>query len=394
MIYLFIIVLLLILSFHYDIKGRKSYRNQWYDVMLVVFILLAGLRWRLGVDTPNYLERFYYDYPTLNNFSFNDFLIGADPLWVLLNSLVKSIGGRFYMVQLVQATIVNVLIFKYIKKHSRCLFTCLFFYFLICYIDYNMEIMRGSISIAICLFANDYIMEKKWIKGYLLYCLALCFHGQTIIIFFLPTLFFLRLNRTSIYYFIVAIIGGYFLQKSLGQYLDLLDMTDPLADKVELYMNTDKYGAQTHNLNYMIVYIFPKLIYGLLSLWYVKKFFYNSKLLVLEPFILLGTIFLLFQMNSQIAYRYVDYYLLYLSMFLAEFLVGLTRKMKMPKGFAYVHAFVILLPFIIFMSYIRISKSVRYYPYSSVIERSVDLEREFIYQKNYNVISAPRKNEY
>ena len=53
MIYLIVIILLLLLSFRYDINGKTEGREQCYLAMLVIFILIAGLRWRLGVDTPN-----------------------------------------------------------------------------------------------------------------------------------------------------------------------------------------------------------------------------------------------------------------------------------------------------------------------------------------------------
>ena len=181
MIYLLVIVLLICLSLRYDINGKTKYRDFWYLMMLVVFILIAGLRWRLMVDTPNYIYNFYHVYPSLENFSFEDYPIGKDPFYVLINSLVISLGGRFYVVQLIEATVVNVLVFKYIKRHSSYLFTCLFFYAIMCYMGYSMETMRASLSVVICLYANDYILDKKWIKGYILLFLALMFHAQTIL---------------------------------------------------------------------------------------------------------------------------------------------------------------------------------------------------------------------
>ena len=172
--------------------------------MLFVFILLSGLRWRLGVDTTGYLYNFYHEYPTLNKFSLEDYSLFSSPLFVLLNSFVLTLGGRFYVVQLIHASFVNILIFKYIKKHTQYLFICLFFYAVVAYSKYNMEIMKGSMSIVICLFANDYILEKKWVKGYILYFIALLFHAQTILLFFIPFLFSLRLNIKGLLVLICA----------------------------------------------------------------------------------------------------------------------------------------------------------------------------------------------
>ena len=127
MIYLVVTILLLFLSFHYDYNEKTKNKDFWYLVCLVTFILIVGLRWRLGVDTPNYIDRFYHEYPTLDKLSWDDFSIGKDPFFVIINSLVKTAGGRFYVVQLIQSTFVNVLIFVYIRRHSSFIFTSLFF---------------------------------------------------------------------------------------------------------------------------------------------------------------------------------------------------------------------------------------------------------------------------
>ena len=86
MIYLIVIILLLLLSFRYDINGKTEGREQCYLAMLVIFILIAGLRWRLGVDTPNYLDSFYHRYPTQDHFSFENYPICKVPFYVQINS--------------------------------------------------------------------------------------------------------------------------------------------------------------------------------------------------------------------------------------------------------------------------------------------------------------------
>lgn len=117
MIYLAVFILLLFLSFHYDICGAKGGRDAWYSVILIVFILIAGLRWRLGVDTPNYLDEFYYETPRLDLLSIEDLKL-TKPLWILLNSIVLTFFGRFYVVQLIHATFINTF-YLYFKKFHR-----------------------------------------------------------------------------------------------------------------------------------------------------------------------------------------------------------------------------------------------------------------------------------
>lgn len=390
MIYLVVLVLLILLAFRYDINGRTKGRDEWYLVMLVIFILIAGLRWRLGIDTPNYLDSFYHEYPVLEDFTFEDY--PTKSFYVLINSFVKSLGGRFYMVQLIQAAFVNILIFTYIKRHSVNIFTCIFFYFLMGFIGYTMEIMAGSMSIVLCLFGNDFVLDKKWFKGYLLYILAFFFHAQTVVLFFLPTFFFLRFNKKGVLVMIGAFIAGIFIQSILGDYLELLDMGDDvIVNRAEKYAESDKYGEQGGNLNFFIVYILPRLIYGLLSLFYLKKYVKTSRLLKLEPFLMLGIMFLLLQMSLQIAYRYVDYYIVYFVLFISDLSVHLSRKVRLSKGVALIRTFIFLFPFIFLTTYVRILRAKRYYPYSSVIERKVDHAREIYYS---NCRPHANRNEY
>lgn len=383
MIYLCILLLLLFLSFHFDVCGKKNGRGRWYLIVLLILVLLAGLRWRLGVDTPTYLRRFYYSYPSLEDFTLEDFPIGKDPFYVLINSVVKSLGGRFYMVQLVQSAFVNVLIFKYIKKHSNYIFTCVFFYYVVAYIAYSMEVMRGTMSIVVCLFANDYILEKKWIKGYMLYLIALMFHAQTIVIFVLPIFFFLRLNKIGIAVLVGAFVFGQIMYKLLGDYLLLLDLAEEIENKASTFANNDAYATQQGSLNYYIMNIFPLLIYAIISLLYIKKYECNIKLLRLEPLLMLGVLFLFMQMGIQIATRYVAYYSLYFIMFFSEFYVVLSRRAKMTAGLKYIRSFVVFLPFFI-LTNIPLAKGkwVRYYPYSSVIEREISPQREAAYAES------------
>ena len=93
MVYFFTILLLLVLILCYDINGKKLYRNECYLFVLVIFIMIAGLRWRVMVDTPNYIYNFYHVYPSLEEFSFVDYPIGKDPFYVLINCFVISWGG-------------------------------------------------------------------------------------------------------------------------------------------------------------------------------------------------------------------------------------------------------------------------------------------------------------
>ena len=393
MLYLSVFVILFYLSFRYDLMGSKTNKDFWYIFMLVVFILIAGLRYRLGEDTPNYLWSFYHKHPSLDKITLSDLSIGNDPFWVLMNSIVKSLGGRFYHVQLIQASFINILIFKYIKKHSSYIFTCLLFYAFTCYTAYNMQIMRASFSIVLCLFANDYFIDKKWIKGYCLILVGFFFHVQTIVMFMMPLLLFMRLNTKGIILLLLGFVAGRILQEAIGDYIFLLEDSEQITDKVEKYTESDYYGTQSDNVNNLLVRFFYDVIYGLLSLWVVKVKIKNYQLLRLEPFVMLGLFFLMVQINFQIVYRFVAYYRIYFVLFYSELFIGFAKKyLRMPCITAYIMMILFFVPYIVLSGYMKKQAFDQYYPYSSVLDKSTTPERQALYRKENRY--GKRENEY
>ena len=397
MIYLTILVLLMFLSFRYDICGKKDNKEQWYLIVLCIFILLAGLRWRVGGDTIHYLYDFYYEYPSLVDFSFKEYYIGRDPFYVLLNSFVKSIGGRFYMVQLIQAAFVNILILKYFKKHSQYVFTCCMFYFLLSYVSFSMEIMRASFSIVICLYAFDYFIEKKWIKGYALLFIAVMFHTQTLGVLLFPAFLFLRLNKKGLLILIGAYILGIFFQKLLGDYIFLFEGNESLEDKFSTYTSEGAvFGENTRNINYFIIKILPNVFYPLFSLWYIKKYCKSMKtnLKQLEPFIMLGVVFVLIQIHFLIAYRFVDYFLIFFAIFYADTYIDIISKRKIGLSIAYLKTMVFFSPVMLYLVY-SISFKEPIYIYSSVIDKTISKKKETKLKEMWvYTYYAPNYNEY
>ena len=379
MIYLIILILLLYFSYFYDIKGCSPKKNQMYIVVQILLILVAGLRYRIGSDTTSYIDSFYHEYPTLDAFSWEEYPIGKDPLYVLINAFVKTVGGRFYMVQLIQSTFVIVLVFKYIKKHSSYIFTCSFFYFILCFFSYNIEIMRGAMSIVVCLFANDYILKNKWIKGYLLYFVSILFHAQALIMLLIPLFKMLKMNKTGIVVLAVAYFAGIIIQSGFGDFADLIAINDSLNYKVARYAGSEKYSQAGGNMNFMLVFVLPWLFYSISSLYYVRKSRCNTSLQELESFVMIGIVFLMIQMNFQIAFRFVDYFRVYFVLFMSEMFIHLTKSHKnISLNLAYTRTWIIFLPFFLLIGYqFYVNYSFRFFPYSSLVTLSTPTALHF-----------------
>ena len=395
MIYLIILILLILLSFHYDINGKTKYRDQWYCVIFVIFVLLVGLRWRVGADTPIYINYFYHEYPTLDEFSFKDYYIGRDPFYVLINTIVKTLGGRFYIVQLIVAAFVNALVFKYIKKHTSYLFTCLFFYYIFAFRSLNTEIMRGSMSIVICMFANDYFLKKDIVKGYLLYFIALMFHVQTIVMFFMPFLLFMKANAKGLIVILVAFFIGFVALDYIKDYVLLFEGNEAIQDKAISYANSDIYGVGSINFKGAVVNLFLIGFYPLLSLRLLKRNHNKMNLQKMEPLIMITILFFVIQLNIQIFYRYVEYYRIYIILFYAELFVYLINKSKATVSLALAcfMCFVLYSPILYFTTQGLLNERYRFLPYTSILNREIIHERE-IYYNSISYHPRANVNEY
>lgn len=394
MIYFVVVFLMLILIFRYDINERERGRDQCYCIILIIMILIAGLRWRLGADTTTYLYNFYHRTPTLHNFRFDEMTIGMNPFWSFFNSIILTIGGKFYVVQLLHATFINYLIFRYFKKHTKYIFTCAFFYFIWRYFNMNMQEMKASISVVLCLYGNDYFLEKKWIKGYGLFLLGCLFHFSTLLLIITPLFFFLRFNAKGYLILALSFFMGFMIQSSFGDYLLFLDFDDRIEAKAETYME----GAEnsTVDLFRMSLTLIPPIIYTIISAIYLRKQKENETVLKFEPFVVLSVIFNLISISIPIFYRYFHFYAIYAILFISTFTIKyFKRETNLPLSTNILHTAILFFPLLLSIStyFIKSNNYKMYYPYSSIFNRKVDKEREDRF--NVKLIRpVPDYNEY
>ncbi len=392
MMYLSIIILVFLLSYCYDICGYKQNKEEWYCLVLVVLICIAGLRWRIGADTVMYIRQFYHEIPYIWQINYSDLTIGEYPLWMIFNSLVKSIGGRFYMVQFMHAAFVNILLFRYFKKHSKYIFTCVFFYLIWRYKDYNFEEMKATISLILFLYGTDYMIEKKWIKGGVLYLIGCFFHYTAFLLFVTPLLLFIRLNKKGVAILALVLMFSFIVNYYLGDFSYLLEFDDRIYQKAEHWLSGED---KEKSFYYYIYQIWIFIFYALGALLFVKKFCPQSKILKFEPLVIIGVMTLILQIHVHFFYRYSHFYSVYIIFFISSLYVKSWRGFSaFNKSFSFLRAFLIILPLLLCLGK-HYSSDIRhqYYPYSSIFDKTVDRQRENRINKYMNR-GYPNHNEY
>lgn len=215
MIYLFLFISLLVCVLLFDLNICKRKFDKLYGFYLIVFILLAGLRWKVGGDSISYQNSFEKDIPTLLELDF-EFIkeYKWEPFFVLLLSFCKTVTKEFWFFQLIHAVFLNVVMFNFIKKYAIFKYTALVIYSLFFYFYFNFEILRESIAVMIFVLMYPLFLEKNWLKYYLIALVAIMFHFSASILLILPLFRNAKLDfkgilvlfSVTIFFFVISMI--------------------------------------------------------------------------------------------------------------------------------------------------------------------------------------------
>lgn len=189
-IYIIIVVLLLFLSYKYDYKRPQINSGGWYLVVMLIFVLLAGIRGDVGNDTTVY-HSWYNFLP--DSFSNASNLSRFEPLFLLICVFFKKLGCGWIIPQIFFAGVINIMIFRTISKYTTYKFLGVLLYFFLGFYFLNCEELRQAVGFAIILYGAQYVDRKGKIWRYFLIVLIACgFHYASalfLIVPFLPNLF-------------------------------------------------------------------------------------------------------------------------------------------------------------------------------------------------------------
>lgn len=194
MIYIIAIILILVGIFVYDYAHKQKFCRQYYIVVYTVFVLIAGLRYKLGGDTIGYIQM-WNTLPTITDLLNYGFFVWPEhyqPLWYLINALCKLVSDDFTFFQIIHAVIINSVFGWFIWKYSKIPFFTTLLYAVFFFFIYNTEILRASLAVCMFLLGYPALENKKWFK-YGFYCiLAIGFHIEALFILLFPMLQLLK----------------------------------------------------------------------------------------------------------------------------------------------------------------------------------------------------------
>jgi len=380
MIYLLPLILSLFFLIKFDFNKKITGTNFCYNLLLALFILIAGLRYKVGGDSLNYFK-YFDEIPYLDALPNYDFINNPyDPFWIILSSISKTLINDFTFFQIIHAIIINTIIFWFIKKYTAHRFTAIFLYLCGTYLYFNMEIMRESLAICFFLLAYPSFLAKKWFKYYLIVFIAFLFHSSAIILFLFPFFRYIKMNLFSFLMTgLIFIFSIYF-----REIIQLVLFTSRMSERFDMYSNMQLniFGIISNFLFYCLI---PFVIIRLNNS--LNRFENKFEELIFSYFFL--AMMFLFIPGFV---RFLNYLTPFLLIYLGDFINNIMNNKKLNKvKFFYVTIVFALISFSKIQYYlIDTSKSFKdthqynlWYPYSSVFEKEEYPYRELIFQDGF-----------
>ncbi|VDH17423.1 Uncharacterised protein [Algoriella xinjiangensis] len=398
MIYFIVITYLIVLSISFDFLRVKGPKKFFYYFTLIIFILVAGLRWKVGGDSLIYQLRFETLIYPLNQFSKINFLeLGWEPGYLLLNSIAKTIIPEFWFFQLIQAIFVNVILFDFFKKHTPYLFTSLALYAFFYYFYFNMEILREIIPICVFVKWMYPALEKgNYKKYYIINFIMLFFHTSSFILFLFPLFSTFKLNRKGFIFLGSLTLLFIIIFSVYPNVLSFLAFTDRIANKIDIYT---KYDLSLNGMIYLFIVfgLFPYSLFSLNKKYYKKVVFEE----LIYPYFFIVAIYISYSGFA----RFMNYFGPFMIVYLVNtiYLVNHINKFRKIK---FLYSFILILIPIIYKTQYYMADTSQYYkntnklnlwmPYSSIFNKEdVFQQREIIFiesMNNSNNNSKKREN--
>lgn len=238
MIYLLPLVLLLAFAVYDEYLHDRgvAWKKPIFYTFLLFLVVIMSVRYRVGIDTLNYMET-YWQVEPLNEISLRIIFEQYEPLNYLLKSFAKLFSEDFVIYQTFHVVILNVLIARFILKNTKHILFALFFYFILSALYFNTEILRESLSVAVFINAYGYIKEKKWVQYYLCALIAFGFHTSGLITFIIPFIPKIRINWM---FWILLILFIIFLNLFHDQ-LSIISffLAQTAQTKIDVYLSND-----------------------------------------------------------------------------------------------------------------------------------------------------------
>lgn len=365
----YIVILLLIAVLSLKNKHLTEHaRNVWLVIIFLYLTLLFGLRYRVGIDTLNYMK-LNDILPSLSEINVvNFFSLGLEPFYVILTAICKEISDEFFVLQIAHAIILNFCIIIFFRRHCVNPFSALFWYAVLYALYFSTEIVREGIAISIFLLNYDNLANRNIRRYYLFSVCSILFHMSALITLIFPFCLNLRLDRK--FFFIIIIVS--IIVVPCAEYFSQYFTADIFADRVDKYINL----ANSNRLNFnWVIFAFARLVLLPLTILFIARISkYN------DPMAAMVCVGVIFGVGSLLLEVFFSRFTNYTAIFLCAFMSNMISKVpKAKKYFLCLFLYVT----VVWGKYYQ-EKYVIWFPYHSVLNPIEDKDRELFWSNSFN----------
>lgn len=380
--------------FKYDLKPLKYKEKGYKKLELVIFLLLVlipGLSYRIGVDTPGYMQEYAMSL-SLSKLTFN-YLLSYDNEygWLFFQSICKSIFDEYAFMHTMQCLVLHLSLYYFIAKLSSKHFIVLLLYATTVWGHLCFEALRESLAYSIFLIALCKYIRTNSLKKFVLYSIPCLFFHKFAFVPVISTFIVISYTRNKIY---ATLLVGMVAILLIANYNTLLSLmwagkADDLSNVIDYYHDSNTSGSFQMSLIGITLYLFSLVIPCLALICIDKKIEFFSKnyvaLLLVMAFIGIVSSFLS-------DFRRIWYYFLpFLSVCLGDLIERKSILFSKPRIFNWQYKILSLsIIYLIFSGVLgfcrpsaiefrkHIHCNVFYFPYSSVFSEDKDPLREAI----------------
>lgn len=397
MIYLILVLGLFVLTYIYDYKGRDSGRLMWIIIIALVFIMIAGFRYRLGTDSIRY-ERYFVEGPDLTTISSKHFMnTRFSPLYILLAVSVRTITDQFVVFQLIHATIVNCVVFYFLYKNTRKIFFAATLYFFTLYFSLNMEVLRESLAVAVFLLAWPFFKDGKWLKWYILSVIGFLCHTSAVFMFILPVIVLPGIKslfvfgKRTVFICIGIFVLALFIRTRFFDYIQAVAVFENVAERAKVYSTNDLASSSLNPFgivgNAVRFVAYPLIALYFLSLKDQSSFQRNERFVSLT---IMSSYIGVVAMVIAIFYRYNNYFLFFPIVVLSDFLFTNLKVNARKIRLNFLTWVILFIPIFVLDVHFGVMGSanksgtlkgyMNYYPYASRFDMEKDEDREKLFK--------------
>ena len=387
-IYIVLFVYLSFLVYKYDVKRKKDVNKRLhYMFSCFILILVAGFRYRIGYDTINYMEKFLYA-PSLREI-FNGSELQGDILWAYIIGISKEICDDFFIVQFIQAIIVNCIVFWFIKRHSPKPFVAVFLYFMLGWWNLCFEAMREAIAVSFYLYALDAILSNKGLKIYYLRVWpALLVHTFGFVTLFFPLIKFLNIKKHALIICSLVFFLIFLVKDSMNELFLLMELTTDIGgetsnfvlDKATKYVDSDTYGESNMSIGGLLSLFVGNILPCIYIIMLLNR---HSKVCNQNwvSFVFVYICICVLKTQVPIFYRFLNYF--EILVIVAYTNVLFYEKLKIRRQIA--SAFIVIMVLVRMYSLksndadTNIPAYYRYVPYNSIFQQNYNKNSEIIF---------------